>query len=147
MENEQAVEKIQENQAVENVENLESEAKSEGRQSDKESQFDDSALKKEIKALRDELSRAQVANLLNERRLVPHDRALVERLVLERGGDLGAAITNLYADSPYLFKSTSRQQADQAERDAQRERQDADNNKRFIDAVVTRLGRDSVSLC
>lgn len=140
MENEQTVEKSQENQPLANSED---QAKVEVEQ---EVQYDDLALKKEIKALRDELSRAQVANLLNERRLVPHDRALVERLVLERGGDLNAAVASLYADSPYLFKSTNRQQADQAERDAQREQREADNNKRFIDAVVARLGRDSVSL-
>ena len=100
-------------------------------------------LQRELADMRSELERAKIRSGLAERKLYPHDMALVERLILEQGGSIEDAIANIYGTRPYLFKVTT---VAPSKSSASSSADDKAANERFLNAVVARICRDNVSL-
>lgn len=100
-------------------------------------------LQRELADMRAELERAKIRSGLAERKLYPHDMALVERLILEQGGSIEDAIANIYGTRPYLFKVTN---VAQSKSSTSSSADDKAANERFLNAVVARICRDNVSL-
>ena len=100
-------------------------------------------LQRELADMRAELERAKIRSGLAERKLYPHDMALVERLILEQGGSIEDAIANIYGTRPYLFKVTT---VAPSKSSTASSADDKAANERFLNAVVARICRDNVSL-
>lgn len=100
-------------------------------------------LQRELADMRAELERAKIRSGLAERKLYPHDMALVERLILEQGGSIEDAIANIYGTRPYLFKVTT---VAPSKSSTSSSADDKAANERFLNAVVARICRDNVSL-
>lgn len=100
-------------------------------------------LQRELADMRKELERAKIRSGLAERKLYPHDMALVERLILEQGGSIEDAIANIYGTRPYLFKVTT---VAPSKSSTSSSADDKAANERFLNAVVARICRDNVSL-
>ena len=100
-------------------------------------------LQRELADMRAELERAKIRSGLAERKLYPHDMALVERLILEQGGSIENAIANIYGTRPYLFKVTT---VAPSKSSTPSSADDKAANERFLNAVVARICRDNVSL-
>lgn len=100
-------------------------------------------LQRELADMRAELERAKIRSGLAERKLYPHDMALVERLILEQGGSIEDAIANIYGSRPYLFKVTT---VAPSKSSTTSSADDKATNERFLNAVVARICRDNVSL-
>ena len=100
-------------------------------------------LQRELADMRAELERAKIRSGLAERKLYPHDMALVERLILEQGGSIEDAIANIYGTRPYLFKVTT---VAPSKSSTPSSADDKAANERFLNAVVARICRDNVSL-
>lgn len=100
-------------------------------------------LQRELADMRAELERAKIRSGLAERKLYPHDMALVERLILEQGGSIEDAIANIYGTRPYLFKVTT---VAPSKSSSSSSADDKAANERFLNAVVARICRDNVSL-
>lgn len=100
-------------------------------------------LQRELADMRAELERAKIRSGLAERKLYPHDMALVERLILEQGGSIEDAIANIYGTRPYLFKVTTVAPSKSSNSSSA---DDKAANERFLNAVVARICRDNVSL-
>ena len=100
-------------------------------------------LQRELADMRAELERAKIRSGLAERKLYPHDMALVERLILEQGGSIEDAIANIYGTRPYLFKVTT---VAPSKSSPSSSADDKAANERFLNAVVARICRDNVSL-
>lgn len=100
-------------------------------------------LQRELADMRKELERAKIRSGLAERKLYPHDMALVERLILEQGGSIEDAIASIYGSRPYLFKVTT---VAPSKSSTTSSADDKATNERFLNAVVARICRDNVSL-
>ena len=100
-------------------------------------------LQRELADMRKELERAKIRSGLAERKLYPHDMALVERLILEQGGSIEDAIASIYGSRPYLFKVTT---VAPSKSSSTSSADDKAANERFLNAVVARICRDNVSL-
>lgn len=100
-------------------------------------------LQRELADMRAELERAKIRSGLAERKLYPHDMALVERLILEQGGSIEDAIASIYGSRPYLFKVTT---VAPSKSSTSSSADDKAANERFLNAVVARICRDNVSL-